>query len=254
MRRPLVAGNWKMNTQITEAVTLARSLNEVAFGNVDVAVVPPTCFLPLVAAALEGTGALLGAQNMHPEHHGAFTGEVSGAMLREIGCHLVLCGHSERRALFGESPEWVGRKVKAAHAHGLQPILCMGETLAQRDNNEVEAVLTEQCDGGLAHLNRAELLATTLAYEPVWAIGTGQTASPAQAQETHRLIRQHLRTTHGAEVAERMRILYGGSVKPANASELLAQPDVDGALVGGASLKSESFAAIIRAACTTTQQ
>jgi triosephosphate isomerase len=248
MRTQFIAGNWKMNTTVAEALDLAQALAKADFQGVDVAVIPPTCYLPLVASSLTGSRVALGAQNMHTEARGAYTGEVSGTMLTEIGCTYVLCGHSERRTLFGESAEWVGQKVAAAHHQGLLPILCVGETLEERDAGQVASVLTHQLGRGLAHIGSAEVAKTTLAYEPVWAIGTGRTASPQQAQEAHALLRAQLSDIHGDEIAQAVRIQYGGSVKPHNAAELLGQPDVDGALVGGASLRVDSFRAIIEAA------
>ena len=245
-RRRIVAGNWKMVPTRDEAVALARGVVEATTGmdRVDVVVMPPTCLIGDVAGVVCGTHVGLGAQNVHHEASGAFTGEVSAAMLTSIGCVYVICGHSERRAMFGDTPEWVGDKVAAAHAGGLIPILCVGETLAERQDGRTEDVVGQQLEAGIAKLDPAQIRATIVAYEPVWAIGTGQTATPAQAQEIHAFIRRLLATKHGRDVADAVRIQYGGSVKPANAAELLSQPDIDGALVGGASLKADSFAGI----------
>jgi triosephosphate isomerase (TIM) len=248
MRKSFIAGNWKMNTTIDQAKELANSLALSTTTDVDVAVIPPSVYLSAVSDALHGSNVLLGAQNMHPEQSGAYTGELSGGMLKDVGCHYVLCGHSERRTLFGESSEWVGVKVAAAFDAGLLPILCIGETLEERDAGQVAEVLVHQLDRGLNKLSGHQVSQVTVAYEPVWAIGTGRTASPEQAQDAHRMIRSRLSQAFGADIAESVRIQYGGSVKPHNASDLLSQPDIDGALVGGASLTAESFAAIITAA------
>jgi triosephosphate isomerase len=248
-RRPFIAGNWKMNKGPAQADALARDLKAALAGQtaVDVAVAPVSVSLPAVCARLQHTGIQVAGQNLHPAVSGAFTGEVSGEMLRELGCAYVLAGHSERRTLFGETDQVVNAKVHAAFRAGLLPILCIGETLDQRDAGAVEQVLAAQLEGGLAGLAADQIATVTLAYEPVWAIGTGRTASPDQAQGAHAFIRGWLAQNHPAFVAKQIRIQYGGSVKPANAKELLSQPDVDGALVGGASLKAESFAGIIAA-------
>jgi triosephosphate isomerase len=251
MRKSFIAGNWKMHTNTIQAQELAKSLALSTGKDVDVAVIPPAVYLSVVSAALHGSNIRLGARNMHPEQSGAYTGELSGTMLKDVGCRYVLCGHSERRTLFGESSEWIGVKVAAAFDAGLLPILCIGETLEERDAGQVAKVLVHQLDRGLAKLNGQQVTQTTVAYEPVWAIGTGRTASPEQAQDAHRMIRTRLAESFGTEVAESIRIQYGGSVKPHNASDLLSQPDIDGALVGGASLTAESFAAIITAAVSS---
>jgi triosephosphate isomerase len=249
-RRPFIAGNWKMNKGPAEADALARALKSALADNtaVDVAVAPVFVSIPAVAQRLQHTGIHVAGQNLHEEVSGAFTGEVPGEMLRQIGCTYVLCGHSERRSIFGESNERINRKVHAAFRSGLLPILCIGETLTQRDGDQVELVLAEQLASGLAGLEADQVAATTLAYEPVWAIGTGRTASPEQAQDAHAFIRSWLTERYPAYVGKQVRIQYGGSVKPTNAAELLAQPDIDGALVGGAALKVESFVGIIQAA------
>lgn len=247
MRKIFIAGNWKMNTDLQSAKDLAAGLTQVDASNVDVAVIPPSVYLSSVGTVLTDSPVSLGAQNMHSEKSGAYTGELSGTMLKDIGCSYVLCGHSERRTLFGESSEWVGVKVAAAHQSGLLPILCIGETLEEREAGKVAEVLIHQLDRGLAELTPDQVSTTTIAYEPVWAIGTGRTASPEQAQDAHRMIRSRLAETFGSSISETVRIQYGGSVKPQNAAELLQQPDIDGALVGGASLNAESFTAIIEA-------
>ncbi len=245
-RRQVVAGNWKMNTTLDGAVALARGVvASTPAGGVEVVVIPPTCLLGPVAQAVAGSHVALGAQNVHPAESGAFTGEASAAMLASLGVRYVVCGHSERRHVFGEDAAWIGEKVAACHASGLTPILCVGETLEEREAGRTEAVVMSQLDLGLAHLDASQIVTTVIAYEPVWAIGTGRTATPAQAQEMHAAIRAHLAGRVGDGVAAQIRIQYGGSVKPANAAALLAQPDIDGALVGGASLKADSFAGIV---------
>ena len=244
----LVAGNWKMNTDLAEAVRLA---SEVARGVGDeavaVAICPPFVSLEAAAEILRDTPVRLGAQNMHAEENGAFTGEISAPMLASVGCDYVILGHSERRQLFGETDEGVNRKVKAALRHGLVPILCVGETLEQREAGREEHVVGEQLRAALDGVQVAEASDVVVAYEPVWAIGTGRTASPEQAQAMHRFVRDRLVDALG-ETGRAVEILYGGSVKPNNAAELFAQPDIDGGLIGGASLDAESFAAIIDAA------
>lgn len=249
-RRPFIAGNWKMHTRLDEAVALARAVAEATRASADaveVAVIPPACFLAPVGAALADTHVGLGAQNVHPEARGAFTGELAGAMLTDVGCRYVLCGHSERRQLFGETSAYVGAKVAAAHRAGLTPILCVGETLDERERGETEAVVTEQLLAGLEGLGAEQVAATVVAYEPVWAIGTGRNATPEQAQAVHAHLRTTLASRAGEETAAAVRIQYGGSVKPDNAAALLGQADIDGALVGGASLDADSFAAIAAA-------
>jgi triosephosphate isomerase len=258
-RRKLIAGNWKMNLTAARARELALVVAAEAErlrGQVDVAVFPTALQLASVAglaalAAGEGTASAalaVGVQNLHPERSGAFTGELSGVLARDAGATMALCGHSERRQLFGETSAFVGAKVVAALRDGLVPVLCVGETLAERDAGETLAVVTEQLAAGLAGLSPAEVARVVVAYEPVWAIGTGRNATPAQAEAVHAAIRAWLLTHAGAEAAEAARVLYGGSVKPDNAAELLAQPNVDGALVGGASLEAGAFLAILRAA------
>jgi len=249
-RRKFVCGNWKMHKTGAEARSLVREVRagaEALAATVDVAVAPPFTALFAAAAELQGSRIGLAAQNVHFEPQGAYTGEVSAPMLAEAGCRFVLVGHSERRQLFGETDESAGRKVKASLAAGLSPILCVGETLPEREAGRTLEVVSRQVRAGLAGLSPAEVGKTTLAYEPVWAIGTGRTATAAQAQEVHAAVRAILRELAGAG-ADGIRIQYGGSVKPENAAELMAQPDVDGALVGGASLKAADFVQIVKGA------
>ncbi len=248
MRRIVIAGNWKMHKTPDEAVLLARELAErLAYGpEPEVVVAPAAPALIPVREALSGSVIALSAQNLHWEREGAFTGEVSAAMIKGAGCSHVIIGHSERRALFGETDAGVNRKVVAALAEGLTPIVCIGESLEQREAGETRNVVLGQLAGALNGLDAAAVTQLILAYEPVWAIGTGHTATPTQAQEVHAWIRGWLAETIGGGVAEGMRILYGGSVKPSNVAELMDQPDLDGALVGGASLKADSFEGIVR--------
>lgn len=252
-RRKLIAGNWKMNLNAHKAAALAAQVDVAAKAakvSVDVAIFPPACYLAAVQAALPGEHAsvIVGAQNMHPDRGGAYTGEIAGNMIRDLGGSMVLCGHSERRQLFGETSAFVGTKVAAAHRDGLMPVLCVGETLEEREGGETEKVVREQLEAGLRGLLNAQVADTVIAYEPVWAIGTGRTATPEQAQAVHHFIRARVAAQAGPDVAAGVRILYGGSVKPDNAAEILSEPDVDGALVGGASLDVASFLAIIRLA------
>ena len=250
-RRKVVVGNWKMFKTVPETVAFALAWKKVAdrFGAVDVGFAPPFVSLAALAEKLKGTGAWIAGQNCHWESTGAFTGEVSVPMLAAAGANAVLVGHSERRQLFGETDEGCARKVAAALAGELTPILCVGETIAERKAGRTFDVVDRQVKEGLAKLDAERIAKVVIAYEPVWAIGTGETATPAQAQEVHARIRELLRALAGKPVADAVRIQYGGSVKPANAKELMGQPDVDGALVGGASLEVESFAAICAAAC-----
>ncbi len=252
MRKPIIAANWKMNMLVGEADAFLDAFLPAVAGaaeRVDVVLVPPFTALARVAERLAKTGTVQpGAQNMHWEKSGAFTGEISAAMLRDLGVRYVVLGHSERRTLFGETDETVNRKTRAALDAALKPIVCIGETLAERDAGEVEVVLERQLRGSLAGFSPQELAGLVLAYEPVWAIGTGRTATPAQAQEAHAFIRQTVAALADAATADAIRIQYGGSVKPANTAELMRQPDIDGALVGGASLDPRGFAEIIAAA------
>ncbi|MBL8848212.1 MAG: triose-phosphate isomerase [Planctomycetaceae bacterium] len=246
-RRPLIAGNWKMNGSSAFAVSLAKELAAEPAGAAEVLICPPFPYLPAVVAAVQGSHVRVGGQNAWHEPPGAFTGEVSMDMLVDVGCKAVILGHSERRHILNENDALINSKVRAARAAGLQAILCVGELLEERDAGTTNAVLDTQMTGGLAGVDAALLDGIVIAYEPVWAIGTGRTASPAQAQEAHAHLRNWLRTRYNPAAADGMRILYGGSVKADNALELLQQPDVDGALVGGASLKAASFLPIIRA-------
>jgi triosephosphate isomerase len=247
MRRKLIAGNWKMYNTIAEALALVGELRPrlAPFADLDLAVFPPFTALAAVARALEGSNIGVGGQNLSAEPRGAFTGEVSAAMLVEAGCRYALVGHSERRQLFGETDEGVHRKAGAAIAAGLIPIVCIGELLAERQAGRTLDVVRRQLEGGLAGFTDAQMKGLVLAYEPVWAIGTGVNATAAQAQEVHAAVRNEVARRMGSSVAEGLRILYGGSVKPENARELLAEPDVDGALVGGASLLAHSFTGIV---------
>ncbi len=245
MRTPLIAGNWKMHTTRAEAEALARAVLQACQGVDDreVMIAPPFTALASVAAVLADSGVRLGAQNVAWEAKGAFTGEIAPPMLLDLGCSYAIVGHSERRQIFGETDEMINRRLTGALAHGLVPVLCVGETLEEREAGQTLAVLERQVRAGLAGTTAGS--AVVVAYEPVWAIGTGKTASPAQAQEAHAFIRGLLARLHGQETAEQTRILYGGSVKPANVDELMAQPDIDGALVGGAALDGDSFARIV---------
>jgi len=252
MRKPFVAGNWKMNTDCGSGVALAKAVvdgaSALAGGSVDVAVIPPFVYLSAVGQAVSSSGVALGAQDVYFEAKGAFTGEISAAMLKDVGCTYVLCGHSERRHVLGESDELVNQKLKASLSGGLLPILCVGELLEERDASQTEQVVERQIRAGLAGLSAEKVSAVTIAYEPVWAIGTGRTATREQAQEVHAFIRKLLAGMYDESVAQEMRILYGGSVKADNAEELMGQEDVDGCLVGGASLKADDFVQIIEAA------
>jgi triosephosphate isomerase len=245
-RRPLIAGNWKMFCTRAEAVALVDGLKAALRGLTDreVLVAPPFTVLVPVAAAAQGSAILLAGQNLHWEDNGAFTGEVSGPMLRDAGCTHVIIGHSERRQLFGDTDESVNKKIGAARKHGLTPIVCVGEVLAEREAGQTLAVIERQISGALKGLTADAIGSLVFAYEPVWAIGTGKVATPEQAQEVHAAIRGMLRRIGAAAAAAR--VLYGGSVKPDNVDGLMREPDIDGALVGGASLKVETFARIVR--------
>jgi triosephosphate isomerase (TIM) len=247
MRRPVIAGNWKMyRTQAETRAFFAVFAPLVADSNhCDIIVAPPFTALPAAVDSARGTAISVAAQNLHWEAEGAFTGEISAGMLVEAGCRAVIIAHSERRQYFGETDERANQKVKAALAAGLTPILCVGETLAEREANRTEAVLERRFRGGVAALTGAEFSRIILAYEPVWAIGTGRTATPEMAAEAHRFLRKQAAAGFTAEDAAGLRILYGGSVKPDNIRGLMAQAEIDGALVGGASLKPEAFAAIV---------
>ena len=252
MRRTFVAGNWKMNLDQAAATTLATALSDKlnaspARQNVDVAVCPSFVYLPPVAQALKGSNIALGAQDVYFQPNGAFTGEVSVAMLKDVCCTYVIVGHSERRHVIGEDDLLTNKKLLAALAAGLKPILCIGELLEEREKNQTETVLERHLRNGLLNVAPERMTNVTIAYEPVWAIGTGKTATPDQAQQAHAFARTILKDIFGPSVAEATRIQYGGSVKADNAAELLSQNDVDGALVGGASLKVDDFLAIIEA-------
>jgi len=248
MRMPIMAGNWKMYKTAQEAVDfVARLQKELGDWDETEAVVAPSFVaLALVAERLKGTSIAVAAQDCFWEEQGAYTGEVSVPMLRDAGCRYVIIGHSERRAYFGEGDEQVNKKVKAVLAHGLRPIVCVGESLEQREQGNTFTVVERQVTEGLKGLAETATQAMVVAYEPIWAIGTGKTASSQQAQEVHAFIRKLLSEIFSPEGAEATRIQYGGSVKPGNVDELMAQPDIDGALVGGASLEVESFARIVR--------
>jgi len=247
-RKPFLAGNWKMYKTIPEAValasTLAGKIGQLA--DRDVLVAPPFPALLEVQRALAGSRILLGAQNMYAEDAGAFTGEVSPVMLLSAGCSHVILGHSERRQIFRETDQDIARKLELALRKGLTPILCVGETLPEREAGQAQAVVGNQLDAALKHLTKADLSLIIVAYEPVWAIGTGKTATPGQAQEMHRFIRHRLLELSDGMTANRVRILYGGSVKPDNIAALMSEADIDGALVGGASLKAEDFERIVK--------
>ncbi len=247
MRRPIIVGNWKMHKTIAEAVALAQTLKASVAGvrDVEIGVAPPFTALAAVVEALRASHIVVGAQNMHWEPQGAFTGEISAAMLADVGCRQVIIGHSERRQYFAETDETVNKKLHAALAAGLDPILCIGETLAQRESQATFRVLEQQVRQALVSIGEEGMRRLVIAYEPVWAIGTGKTATPEQAQEVHAFIRSLLESLYGKTLADEVRIQYGGSVNAGNIQALMAQPDVDGALVGGASLDASSFAKIV---------
>jgi triosephosphate isomerase len=249
MRKTIIAGNWKMNMTTIEAGDLVEGILEKTDGvdNVEIVVAPPFTALEAVRETIGSAPIGLSAQNVHWEESGAHTGEISCEMLSDIGCEWVIIGHSERRQYFGETDETVNKRTKAALSAGLKTIVCVGETLEEREAEKTFAVIESQLTGGLAGIGENDFQKIVIAYEPVWAIGTGKTATKEQAQEIHAFIRNWLKDNVSAGVAESTRILYGGSVKPGNAGELLGEPDIDGALVGGASLKADDFSAIIRA-------
>jgi triosephosphate isomerase len=246
LRRPLLAGNWKMNLTLAQSVELARAVkNGAASASGEVAVCVPFTAITVVAEVLRGSPVRLGAQDVSWEASGAFTGEISTSMLTDAGCQMVIIGHSERRKLHGETDEHVNKKLGAALKAGLTPIVCIGETLDERETQKTWRVLETQIAGGLKGFAPADLSRIVIAYEPVWAIGTGKTATPTQAQEAHHFVRQQLEKLHGKDFAAGVRVLYGGSVTADNVDSLMARPDVDGALVGGASLKKDSFLRIM---------
>jgi triosephosphate isomerase len=250
MRSKIIAGNWKMNKDADESVELINNLltrgAEIPAA-VTVVLCPPFTSLAIAHRLLDGSPFFLGAQNMHYEDEGAFTGEVSAAMLKSVGCSYVILGHSERRQLFGETNELVNRKLRKALASGLTPIVCVGETLEEREREVTEQVISVQLKGALKDVSEADVARTIIAYEPVWAIGTGRNATPDQAEDVHRFIRKLIGQMYSWTTAEKVVIQYGGSVKPDNAAGLLGKPDIDGALVGGACLKVESFFGILKA-------
>jgi len=246
MRIPIIAGNWKMNKTIAEGVALVNGFKaEAANTDVEVVVCVPYVMLPAVKEALAGSKVKIGAQNMHWEEGGAYTGEISPLMLNELGIDYVVIGHSERREYFAETNETVNKKVKSAFAHKLLPIMCCGETLAQREANEHKTLVAEQIRAGIEGLSIEEMNKLVIAYEPIWAIGTGVTATSDQANEMCEMIRDTVAGIYNDEIAEVVSIQYGGSVKPANVTEIMNQPHIDGALVGGASLKADDFTALI---------
>ena len=246
MRKPFIAGNWKMNKNAKEAVSLAKKLknNLKNIKDRDVLICPGFAALCCVYEEIKGSNIRLGAQDMHSEDDGAFTGEVSPLMLKDF-CEYVILGHSERRQLFNETDESVNKKIKKALEHGLKPILCIGESLEERENDKTFDIIKNQLKKSLKNINKKEIKEIIIAYEPVWAIGTGKTATPGQAEEVHAFIREWVGKNYGSEAADKLRILYGGSVKPENAKELMEKEDIDGALVGGASLDAESFSKIV---------
>lgn len=248
MRRKIIAGNWKMNRgSLPEAADLAERLCEEVGQRTDVDIVlcPPFTALAVVVEAVAGSHVKVGAQNLYPKENGAYTGEVSPAFIKDLGCDYVIIGHSERRTYFKESNEFINEKVHIAHASGLVPILCVGETEAERDAGKTFDVVKDHVTGGVRKLSADQMKSTVIAYEPVWAIGTGKTAKAQDAEEVHAFIRKTLKELYSASVADAVRIQYGGSVKASNANELLTQPNIDGALVGGASLEVEPFVGII---------
>ncbi len=246
-RKPIIAGNWKMNKTTAEARDLAAKLIPLVAGAKDreIVLAPAFTALQTVSDTIKGTNMALSAQDLFWEDKGAFTGEISADMLLDLGCKYVIIGHSERRQYFGESDETVNKKIRQALNKGLLPIVCVGELLSEREAGKAHDVIDRQVTGALKGVTAAEMTKIVVAYEPVWAIGTGKTATPDQANEIHAFIRQKVKSLYGAEVADGLRIQYGGSVTPENVSALMAKPDIDGALVGGASLKPESFAGLV---------
>jgi len=250
MRRRIIAGNWKMHNNLSDSQNLVTKLvNGLNSKNItrEVIICPPYTSLTEVSNLLKGTKIKLGAQNMHFEDKGAFTGEISADMLKSVGCNYVILGHSERRNIFGETDELINKKIKKALNSDLTPIFCVGESLEQRENGTTNAVIKNQISEGIKELSEDEVNKIIIAYEPIWAIGTGKTATPEQAQEVHEFIRSILETTFNNQTSENVPVLYGGSVKPGNAVDLLAKADIDGALVGGACLDADSFISIITA-------
>jgi triosephosphate isomerase (TIM) len=248
MRRPMIAGNWKMYNDVNEAATLVADIKRALFDveNVDIVVIPPFVDLSDVGEMLIESNISLGAQNCFWEAEGAFTGEVSAKMLKSVGCVYVTIGHSERRKYFGETNETVNSRIKAVLDNGMVPIVCVGETLEEREGDRTMEVVQAQVAGALKGLTEENIDSMVIAYEPVWAIGTGKTATPAQAQEVHAMIRGLLKEMYSSSLSDGKRILYGGSVKPDNVEELMKEKDIDGGLIGGASLKADSFAALVQ--------
>jgi len=251
VRKPLVAGNWKMNLLVDEAVALVKAIKPAVAGvsNVDIVVCPTAAALYAVGKELADSNIALGAQNCYPKANGAYTGELAPQMLLDVGCTWTILGHSERRQYFAESDDFLNEKLRFALASGLKVMFCIGESLEERQSGVMNDVLSRQVSKGLAGLSEADFDNISIAYEPIWAIGTGVTASPEQAEEAHAFVRGLVSGLFGEVVAERLRIQYGGSMKPDNAAELIAKPNVDGGLIGGASLKADAFAAIVKAAC-----
>ena len=251
MRKPFIAGNWKMHTTINEARELVAGIKKElsGFEKAKIAVFPPFTVLDNVSQTLKDTDIKLGAQNMFWEEKGAFTGEVSSVMLKDCGCEYVIIGHSERRKYFFETDSTVNKKIKVALAGGITPIMCVGETLEEREADKAFEVINTQLTGGLEGITEAQIGKIVIAYEPVWAIGTGKTATPQQAQEVHTFIRNWIKNAYSLSISSAILILYGGSVKPANISELMKEEDIDGALVGGASLAVSSFVGIVKNSC-----
>ncbi len=250
MRRKIIAGNWKMNNDLNETRNLISNLVKSLTNNenCDIIICPPFTSLTEAGISIQNTPIKLGAQNMYFENDGAYTGEISAGMLKSTGCEYVILGHSERRAIFNESDSLINKKIKKAISSGLKPIFCVGETLEQREKEITNDVIKTQVTGGLKDVSNDEIKHLIVAYEPVWAIGTGRNATPAQAQEVHKFIRSLIKEKYSEDIADNLIIQYGGSVKPENAKDLLSQKDIDGALVGGASLKADSFLGIIKAA------
>lgn len=252
MRKKVIAGNWKMNKNLTESISLIKEIKLAALslsGKVEVIVCPPYTSLETGAGLLKESPVKLGAQNMHFEESGAFTGEISASMLKSVGVEYVILGHSERRTIFGENNEIINKKMKKALSSGLKPIFCVGETLEERETNLTEKVIEKQVVEGLAGISAEEMKSIIIAYEPVWAIGTGRNATPQQAEDVHLFIRNLVNRLYSSAVSDNVVIQYGGSVKPDNSKELLSMPNIDGALVGGACLKADSFIDIIKSAC-----
>lgn len=248
MRRLIIAGNWKMNKTVEEAVSIAIGLKRkfYTFSEADIVICPPFTALSKVNDAIVDSSIMLGAQDVYWEEEGAFTGEISPGMLKDVGCRYVIVGHSERRIVFGETDEEVNNKLRIVLTYGMVPIMCIGERLEERENGMTFEIIEKQLTRGLKNISKEEIVRIVIAYEPVWAIGTGRTATPQQAQEAHKFIREFIEKLFDKEISLKMRILYGGSVKPENIANLTAQEDIDGALVGGASLDVNSFSEIVQ--------